>query len=179
MIVSPCFKLSDSGPLVQRLWLIFQHIRSDRGGIPTASHPDLASYNGGTRLRQSPWPWQGGEWSPGRCSTEEGEHRREVVSITTPSNDECLGGRKSSTGVGPSFLWQLGKFLDKAIDIVPCYVITISTISSGHHNRVAVGNPAGIISTVAQRKGFSTWQNLCIVPRSTISSAEQHDGVGK
>ena len=30
-----------------------------------------------------------------------------------------LGGRKSSTGVGISVFWQLGKFLDKAIDIVP------------------------------------------------------------
>ena len=66
------------------------------------------------------------------CSREEGEHRREEVgSITTPSNDECLemsniyfgkshlGGRKSSTGVGISFSWHLGKFLDKAVDIVP------------------------------------------------------------
>ena len=66
------------------------------------------------------------------CSREEGEHRREEVgSIVTPSNDECLemsnyyfgkshlGGRKSSTGVSKSVFWQLGKFLDKAIDIVP------------------------------------------------------------
>ena len=30
-----------------------------------------------------------------------------------------LGGRKSSTGVVKSLFWQLGKFLDKAIDIVP------------------------------------------------------------
>ena len=67
------------------------------------------------------------------CSRKEGEHRREVVMfiIVTPSNDECLkmsniyfgkshlGGRKSSTGVVMSVSWQLGKFLDKAIDIVP------------------------------------------------------------
>ena len=66
------------------------------------------------------------------CSREEGEHRGEVVgSIQTPSNDECLemsnhqfdkshlGGRKSSTGVVDSVSWQLGKFLDKATDIVP------------------------------------------------------------
>ena len=67
------------------------------------------------------------------CSREEGEHRGEpFVSICdTPRNDECLemsnhyfgkshlGGRKSSTGVAISVPWQLGKFLDKAIDIVP------------------------------------------------------------
>ena len=66
------------------------------------------------------------------CPREEGEHRREATgSIPTPSNDECLemsniyfvkshlGGRKSSTGVMISVSWQLGKFLDKAFDIVP------------------------------------------------------------
>ena len=66
------------------------------------------------------------------CSREEGEHRREPFgSIGTPSDDERLemsnhyfgkshlGGRKSSTGVASSFLWQLGKFLDIAIGIVP------------------------------------------------------------
>ena len=66
------------------------------------------------------------------CSREEGEHRREPFgSVVTPSNDECLemsnhyfgkshlGGRKSSTGVVPFVFLQLGKFLDKAVDIVP------------------------------------------------------------
>ena len=71
-------------------------------------------------------------WGPCLCSREEGEHRRkDVGSIASPSNDECLemsnhyfgkshlGGRKSSTGVVVSVSWQLGKFLDKAVDIVP------------------------------------------------------------
>ena len=61
--------------------------------ITTAGHPDLTSYNWGTSTCQ--WPWQGGKWSPGLCSREEGEHRRESFGSTplgfqTPSNDECL-----------------------------------------------------------------------------------------
>lgn len=77
-------------------------------------------------------------------STEEGEHRGEDVasSIVTPSNDERLkmsnnyfgkshlGGRKSSTGVVPSVLWQSGKFLDKAIDIVPATKLMLMMFQS-------------------------------------------------
>jgi len=81
--------------------------------------------------------------------------------------------------VGISVSWQLGKFLDKAIDIVPCHMIMARIVAAAsHHNCVFVGNPAGTKSTVTQIKGSSTWHNLCSELCCT-PAAKQHDGVGK
>ena len=80
---------SSSSSTIPGIRLSNNHLRSGGRAIPTAGHPDLATYNRGTSSPQ--WSWQGSEGSPGLCPREEGEHRREVVgSIVTPSNDECL-----------------------------------------------------------------------------------------
>ena len=73
----------------------------------------------------------------------------------------------------------------------PCDIIII--LSSGHHNCVIIGNPAGQKSTVTQCKGSSTcnkedenflllktWHNLCSeLCFCIIMTAQQHNGVGK
>ena len=80
---------------------------------------------------------KGGERSPGCCSREEGDHRREVVVgfIPTPSNDKSLkmfqrlikikshpSRRKSGTAVALPILWQSRKLLYKAVDVVPANI---------------------------------------------------------
>ena len=80
---------------------------------------------------------KGGKRSPGRCSREEGHHRREgsAITINTPSNNKRLkmfqklikikshpGRRKSGTAVIISSLRQLRKLLYKAVDVVPANI---------------------------------------------------------
>ena len=102
------------------------------GRTVAANNPQSSSCNNG-RSSISQSSGKGGERSPGCCSREEGDHRREVVgSIITPSNDKSLKmfqrliktkshpiRRKSGTAVFISTLWQLRKLLYKAVDVVP------------------------------------------------------------
>ena len=107
--------------------LLIGHLRSGGQSMKTPSHPEPVSHNRSSSIDQC--SWKGGEGSPGRCSREEGQHRR----IHSSGNHKSLqwrglkggmdwshpSGRKSSACMAPSILQQLGELLDKPVDIIP------------------------------------------------------------
>ena len=110
------------------------HLRSV-GGRTKANNPHFSCNNGRSSNVQS--SRKGGERTPGCCSREEGDHRREGVVgfISTPSNDKSLKmfqrlirikshpiRRESGTAVLISILWQLRKLFYKAADVVPANI---------------------------------------------------------
>ena len=108
--------------------LLNGHLRSEGTSIPTPSHPEPASHNRSSSIDQC--SWKGGKGSPGRCSREESQHRRNVVSSGNHKSLQCKGlkggmgwshpsGRKSSARMAVSILRQLGELLDKPAGIVP------------------------------------------------------------
>ena len=75
------------------------HLRSAVGiFIRTPSHPEPASHNRSLSIVQC--SWKGGKGSPGRCSREEGQHRRKVIgSIPSSGNNKSLQRFKSWVGL--------------------------------------------------------------------------------
>ena len=112
------------------------HLRSGGNiGISAADESNPSSNNWHSSTLQ--WSRQASEIAPGCClwTREVGHHRRKP--IITASNNKCLkrcqimtkkkshpSRRKSGTTVAMSILWQLGKLLYKAIDVVPANTMT-------------------------------------------------------